>query len=260
MIEYLEPSSIPWLGGERILHRLAYRLWRANVGAMRGARIPFERPHEEPAADDLAELLAPSPEARANVQILKDLVRPLLEQHGVKIKIPTGVRLSTMEGDVRDVTLDVDREALGQAIEGWLRNAITVFKERLSEALAKIGRDPDPYDGLRVILGGRLGLHPLFGEELTAQLPAKVQVHRFKEPEKGNLITPTVKTSCVLGVLGLKFDRIGALQRQEKRDAFRFRVGRNRTASSPTCSIPPSSTTSGARWAPAPSPTSRCST
>jgi hypothetical protein len=228
MIEYLEPKSIPWLGGERILHRLAYRLWRANVGAMRGARIPIERPHEEPAAEDLPELQAPSPEARANVQILKDLLRPLLEQHGVKVKIATGVRLSTLEGDVRDVTLDIDREALTQAIEGWIRNAITVFKERLGEALAKIGRDPDPYDGLRVILGGRLGLHPLFGEELTAQLPSKVQVHRFKEPEKGNLITPTVKTSCVLGVLGLKFDRIGALQRQEKRDAFRFRVGRNR--------------------------------
>ena len=228
MIEYLEPKSIPWFGGERVLHRLAYRVWRANAGAMRAARIPFERPPEEPAADEPTDLLAPSPEARANVQLLKDLLRPLLEQHGVKLKIPGGVRLSSVDGETRDLTLDIDRDALVEAIEGWIRNAITVFRERLTEALAKIGRDPDPYDGLRVILGGRLGLHPLFGEELTAQLPAKVQVHRFKEPEKGNLITPTVKTSCVLGVLGLKFDRIGALQRQEKRDAFRYRVGRNR--------------------------------
>ena len=55
-----------------------------------------------------------------------------------------------------------------------------------------------------------------------------MQVHRFKEPDKNNLITPTVKTSCVLGVLGLSYDRIGAVQRAEKRDAFRYRVGRNR--------------------------------
>ena len=29
-------------------------------------------------------------------------------------------------------------------------------------------------------------------------------------------------------MLGLRFDRIGAVQRAEKRDAFRYRVGRNR--------------------------------
>ena len=228
MVEYLEPHAIPWFGGERVLHRLAYRVWRANAGSMAAARIPFERPSEEPAADGPSDLLAPSPEARANVQILKDALRPLLEQPALRHKGTYNVRLAALDGEGRDMLVEVDREATVQALEGFVREAIEIFKGRLTEALTKIGRDPDPYDGLRVILGGRLGLYPFFGDELVRQLPAKVQVHRFKEPERNNLITPTVKTSCVLGVLGLKYDRIGAVQRAEKRDAFRFRVGRNR--------------------------------
>lgn len=226
MVEYLEPQSVPWFGGERILHRLAYRVWKANAGSMNAMRIPFERPAEEP--EDASELLAPSPEARANVTLLKDLLRPLLEQPAVKAKGPIAARLAGVDGEGHDVNLEVDREALTKDIEGFINEVIEVFKAKLTEALTKIGRDPDPYDGLRVILGGRVGLYPYFGDELGRQLPGKVQVHRFKEPEKNNLITPTVKTSCVLGVLGLKYDRIGALQRAEKRDAFRYRVGRNR--------------------------------
>lgn len=226
MIEYLEPRSVPWFGGERILHRLAYRVWRANAGAMNASRLPFERPAEEPAEEN--DLLAPSPEARANVQILKDALRPLLEHPHTKLKAPLVARLAGLDGEAHDVSLDLDRDGLAADVEGFIRELIEIFKGALTEALTKIGRDPDPYEGLRVILGGRLGLHPFFGDELSRQLPAKVQIHRFKEPEKNNLITPTVKTSCALGVLGLKFDRIGALQRAEKRDAFRYRVGRNR--------------------------------
>ncbi|MFT3771980.1 MAG: hypothetical protein QM820_41770 [Minicystis sp.] len=228
MVEYLEPHAIPWFGGDRILHRLAYRVWRNNAGAVNSARAPFERPHEEPAPDEPTDLLTHSPEARANVQIIKDLLRPLLEAPATRMRLPLSARLASVGGEGHDVTLEIDREGLVRAIENFVREAIEIFKDRLTEALTKIGRDPDPYEGLRVILGGRVGLYPFFGEELVRQLPSKVQVHRFKEPEKNNLITPTVKTSCVLGVLGLKHDRIGALQRAEKRDAFRYRVGRNR--------------------------------
>ncbi|APR78034.1 Hypothetical protein A7982_03381 [Minicystis rosea] len=228
MVEYLEPHSIPWFGGERILHRLAYRVWRNNAAAVNAARAPFERPLEEP-ADEGNDLLTHSPEARANVQIIKDLLRPILEAPATRMRLPLSARLaSTNNGEAHDVTLEIDREGLTRALENFMSEAIEIFKTRLGEALTKIGRDPDPYDGLRVILGGRVGLYPFFGDELVRQLPSKVQVHRFKEPEKNNLITPTVKTSCVLGVLGLKHDRIGALQRAEKRDAFRYRVGRNR--------------------------------
>ena len=227
MIEHLDPKAVSFLGGERILARLAYRAWHANAATMREAQVPVERP-EEPAPDEPSDLLHPSPEARANVVILKDWLRPLLEQSDRRPKLATSVRLLGLDGHPRDVAIEADRQAVQTAVERWIVEAIATFKEALAEALTKIGRDPDPFEGLRVILGGRLGMYPFFGEELTRELPAKVQVHRYKEPDKNNLITPTVKTSCALGVLAMKFERIGAQQRAEKRDAFRFRVGRNR--------------------------------
>nr|AYM54512.1 hypothetical protein [Racemicystis crocea] len=233
MIEHLEPSSLPWLGGERLLHRLAYRVYGANAAAMREARVIFERPSEEPAHADLAELGSSSPDARANVVLLKDAIRPLLEQAAIEgprpaIKLPASVQLFDESGVTRDVPVAIDQDAIGQAIDGWIRDGVLAFNEALEAALDKIGKEPDRYEGLRVILGGRMGMNPRFAEELARVLPSKVQVHRFKEPDRVNLTAPTVKTSTALGVLTMKYDKIGAALRADTRDAFRYRVGRSR--------------------------------
>lgn len=226
VIEYLDPSAIPWLGGERLLHRMAYRVY-AQSARMREARIPFEPPPEEPPLDVPEELLAPSPEARANVGFLKDHLRPLLEQ-GMKAKIPESVRFTTEGGAALEVPVVVDRGALGAALEDWFLQGIAQIKQALAAGIAKIGRDPDPYQGLRVLVGGRLGMHPLFLELLEEALPQGLQIHRFKEPDRVNLTAPTAKTSTALGALALRLDRLGAMLRVEKRENFRYRVGRGR--------------------------------
>jgi hypothetical protein len=226
MIEHLEPQSLTWLGGERLLHRVAYRCYERNAAALRDARIPIERPVEEPPFEVGAELLVATPEARANTTTLKDALRPILE--GTNVKMPDKARFFNDRGEVVEVLLEIDRDAAQASLEGWLSEGVAAFKQALVTALQKIGRDPDPYDGVRIILGGRMGMHPFFDQELTKSLPSNVQIHRFKEPDKTNLQTPTVKTSVALGVLGLKHDRIGAVARAEMRDAFRYRVGRAR--------------------------------
>jgi hypothetical protein len=228
LIEYLEPLSIPWLGGERLLHRLAYRVYAAHEASMRELDLPMERPIEEgalPNAD--AMLLSTSPEARANTQILKDLVRPLLEP-ARNAKVVDKIRLIANDGTVKEVAVSVDREPLLEVLQGWFNEAVGIIKGALDEAIAKIGREPTPYEGLHILLGGRVGLHQGLADELLAQLPPVVKIHRFKEPDGANLAAPTVKTACALGVLAMKFDRVGAGLRSEKRDAFKFRVGRNR--------------------------------
>lgn len=228
LIEYLEPQSIPWLGGERLLHRLAYRVYGASEAAMREADAPMERPAEEqPLAAVDPRLLASSPEARANTQILKDALRPLLES-GSAAALVEKVRLSALDGTVREVALVIDREPLAKALEDWFTEAVLTFHVALDGALSKIGREPNPYEGLHVILGGRLGMHPFLFEQLTSELPQGVKIHRYKEPDSANLAAPTVKTACALGVLSMKLDRVGVGLRSEKRDSFRFRVGRSR--------------------------------
>ncbi|WP_438030561.1 hypothetical protein [Sorangium sp. So ce233] len=227
MVEYLDPAAIPWLGGERLLHRMAYRVYVASQAAMRERRIPFERPSEEGALDGAEELLAPSPDARANTWALKELLRPLLER-GPSAPVEERLALVGLDGAASVVPLSIDRGALAAAIEAWFQDGIDMFRQHLAGAIAKIGREPDPYQGLRILLGGRLGMNQRFAELLAGALPPGVQVHRFKEPDKANLGAPTVKMATALGALSLRFDRIGATLRAEKRDAFRYRVGRAR--------------------------------
>ncbi|AUX23168.1 hypothetical protein SOCEGT47_036870 [Sorangium cellulosum] len=227
MVEYIEPAAIPWLGGERLLHRLAYRVYVANQDAMRERRVPFERPPEEGALDGVDELFAPSPDARANTWALKELVRPLLER-GSSAPVEEGITLFGLDGATSFVPLSIDRAALGGAIDAWFREGVELIRQHLDGAVAKIGRAPEPYEGLRVLLGGRVGMNQRFAELLASALPGGVQLHRFKEPDKANLGAPTVKMATALGALSLRLDRIGAALRAEKRDGFRYRVGRGR--------------------------------
>ena len=108
----------------------------------RGARVPFERPHEEPAPDEAGDELPrrTSPEARANVQILKDLLRPLLEQsrRASSARRPRSGSL-TADGEARDVSLDHRSGARStQAIEaldprGRRRPSRSALAEALDE-------------------------------------------------------------------------------------------------------------------------------
>ncbi len=127
-----------------------------------------------------------------------------------------------------ELALTVDLEGIREAIDGWLVEGVAAIKQHIVTALTKIGRDPDPYDGLRILMGGRFGMHPSFADKLAKELPSNVQIHRFKEPDRTNLAAPTVKTATALGLLSTKFDKIGLGQRTEQRNAFRYRVGKAR--------------------------------
>jgi hypothetical protein len=227
MVEHIEPSVQTWLGAERLLHRLAFRIWIGNELAMHEAKIPMELPPEESVSNDNDELLGNQPEARANKQILKDAIRPLLEGTAPGKVAPT-IRLLSNDRRMKDVPVEIDRDAMTAQIHAWIDEGAKAFKEGLTSALERIGKGPDPFDGVRVLLGGRFGMHPRWGDELTRILPTNVQIHRFREPDKTNIQAPTVKTATVLGVLGMRWDRIGATLRSEKRETFRYRVGRNR--------------------------------
>src|SRR5262249_2057322 len=157
---------------------------------------------------------------------LRDLLRPLLEG-GTLGKSPLKVRLLAGNSSV-EMGLNIDADKLREQIDLWLAEGAATIKQHIVSALTKIGRDPDPDDGLRILMGGRLGMHPAFADKLARELPANVQIHRFKEPDRTNLAAPTVKTATVLGLLSTRFDKVGLAQRTEQRDAFRYRVGRAR--------------------------------
>jgi hypothetical protein len=228
VLEHLEPVTIPWLGGERLLHRLAWRVWSDHVAKVRELRIPIEPPVGEVVdAADAGDLVASTLEARTNAALLRDALRPVLEDDAA-VRVPAIMRLLSVDGAAVSLDLTVDREALAGTVRGWLAEGAVAIRQALADALTKIGKQPDPYDGLRVLLGGRLGMSSILADAIAHELPSTAKLHRFVEPDRTNLGAPTVKTACALGALAMRFERVGAVPRAEARDAFRHRVGRAR--------------------------------
>ena len=227
IIEHLEPACVPWFGAERLLHRLAYRVYVDHLSDMAELKIPFELPREESAVAGAEELLVASPEARANTQLLKGLLRPLFEGDPT-YRLPTSARLGSLDGGVREVKIALNRVTLRQIVDAWFQAATGEFLHHLQGALQRLARGSDPYEGLRVFLGGRMSMHTGLQEMLTKALPSNVRIHKFREPDRTNLSAPTVKTAVAMGALAMRHDRIGVTRRSEQRDAFRYRVGRPR--------------------------------
>lgn len=227
VIEHIEPASVPALGGERLLHRLAYQVYGGVAELVAERRIPFELPSGEQPLAALEDLLTTTPEARANTVIFKDALRGVLEGD-VTSRLPSSVRLLNDAGAPVDLPIEPERAELIASLQRWIGEGVEAVAALLAEAVQKIGRDPDPYEGLHLFIGGRLGTHAYFNERLSSAIPSKVAIHRFKEPESTNLAAPTVKTATVLGVLTMKAERVIAIPRQDERTSFRFRVGRAR--------------------------------
>ncbi len=226
IIEHLDAASIPWFGAERLLHRLAYRVYADHITDMTDLGVVFEKPAEEPMIPGAEQLLGSSPEARANTTLLKDALRPLYEGDPT-YRLPTSVRLGGASGPT-DVKLALNRMALRQLIDAWFQAAVAEFSQHVQSALQRLARGSDPYEGLRLFLGGRVSMHPGLQDILTKTFPSNVRIHKFREPDRTNLSAATVKTATALGALSLRLDKIGVTRRAEKRDAFRYRVGRAR--------------------------------
>ncbi len=227
IIEHLDGTSIPWFGAERLLHRLAYRVYADHVSDMMDLGVPFEQPREEQLIPGAEQLLAPSPEARANTRILKEAVRPLFEGDPT-YRLPTSVKLGGTDGVVKDVRLALSRQALKQIVDAWFLAGVEEFSHHAAAAMQRLARGADPYEGLRIFLGGRLTMHTGLQDMLTKAFPANVRIHKFREPDRTNLNAVTVKTATAVGALSMRLDRIGVTRRAEERDAFRYRVGRAR--------------------------------
>jgi hypothetical protein len=226
VIEHLDPVAVPWFGGEKLLHRLAHLAYVASEAAVVEGRIPFDPSEDEQGQISAQELFSSSPEARANVLRLRDHFRPLLLPTGGPV--PEDVRLFDESGAVRSVKLTFDREVLTTALEGWIAQGCKELMVHVDDMVSRLGKDPNPYDGFRLVVGGRLGLHPKVVECLKAAVPEGTNLHRYREPDKANVGAPTVKMAAALGALALKSERYGAIPRSEKRGPFRYRVGRAR--------------------------------
>jgi hypothetical protein len=226
IVEHVEPTILDTCG-EALLHRMAYKVYAASNTSMKTNDVPFEPPPGEDPLEGAENRLNSTLDARTNVRLLKDYVRPIMEKPGPS-PMPDMVQLLSSDGRVRDVRIMIDRAALGEWLRGQLSELALRIKEAIVKGFQQVTRAATPFNDMRVLLGGRLGLHAFLQERLEAVLPPGVRVHKFREPDHTNLLAPTVKLATALGILALRYQPMAPAAVSDERSTFKYRVGRAR--------------------------------
>lgn len=225
IVEHVAPIILEDLAGEMLLHGMAVQVYAASASSMRNHGIPFAPPRGVVAPPGLEHLFVETLDARVNARLLKDAVRSILE-NPAPTPLPDALSLFDGSGDVREVRVLIDRASL----VAWLRTEFDRAAASVVAAIRKgfeqITRAEPPFASMRVLLGGRLSLQPLFQERLEAALPAGVKVHKFREPDQTNLRAPTVKLATAHGILALRYQPLQPATVKDDRAAFGWRVGR----------------------------------
>jgi hypothetical protein len=120
----------------------------------------------------------------------------------------------------------IDRAALSEWLRSQLSEAAVEIKEAIVAGFSEVTRDSMPYDELRVLMGGRLGMHAEFQERVEAVLPEGVKLHRFREPDETNLMAPTVKLATAFGILTMRQQQMGPTRVTDERSTFKYTIGR----------------------------------
>jgi hypothetical protein len=229
VFEHLEPAAVEDLGGERLLGRLALYACAKAEPTLAEANVRIDaglEPHTQLSAPlASAGLVDSGPEARANAATLRDWLRPLLET-GDASKLSPTVTLCAEGGEPKTLSLGVEPSELLAELDRLLAAGVHALAAVVSDHVSRLGKDPNPFDGVRIVLGGRGGLSAKLHDLLRAALPQGVTFHRYREPDKNNLHAPTAKSAAALGVLAMMADKLAGIPRAEKRGPFRFRVGR----------------------------------
>ncbi|MBM4360545.1 MAG: hypothetical protein FJ096_20760, partial [Deltaproteobacteria bacterium] len=227
IVEHVAPIVLPSLAGERLVHGLAYRVYTASGSSMRGQGVAFAPPEGEALSPGFETLLVETPEALANTRVLKEAVRGILE-HPTPTPLPDALWLFGGDGQVVEARVLIDRMALIEWLRAELGQAALAVRDAIVKGFEQITRAEPPYGTMRVLLGGRLSMHPHFQERLEAALPPGVKFHRFREPDETNLNAPTVKLATAHGILALRYQPLQPTSVKDERTAFGWRVGRNR--------------------------------
>jgi hypothetical protein len=225
IVEHVEPTVMGDMGGEHLLHRLALKVYVASASSMKHNDIPLELPQGEDAPTGHEERMVRSLDAGVNVRLLKDAVRNILERPGPS-PLPDMVQLYDQGGRVRDVRIMIDRAALSEWLRGQLSELAVSIKSAIDQGLEQVCRGEIPWADLRVVLGGRMGMHTFLQERLAAVLPEGVRVHKFREPDETNVSAPTVKLATALGILAMRYQPMAPAAVTDDRANFNYKVGR----------------------------------
>lgn len=137
-IEQFESGGNPHLGGERILDRLAYEVYKLNLGTMREKQIQFVLPTGAAPIAGTEHLITTSvnasQKARMNSKILAGKLRDFWERRGEweknfdgKIKVSLFKSADDKGNELENIELDVKKEVLERCIEDCITSVVEDF-------------------------------------------------------------------------------------------------------------------------------------
>jgi len=203
MIERIRSGGAPGLGGERLVERLAYRVFHDNLdeleeerGGVRRWQIVFVRPPGEPGfpGEDLLTGRLGGRAARGNMHALGERLRPLWLRGAMPYGDTDGrivaIDLKDRQGEPQHMKLEVDGprcrrflvEQVVQAAEGFLR----MLADSLE--LARQHGAPD-VNTVHIFLGGNASRSPMVQscfEQLVAHLGQDAASQPFMDLDATN--------------------------------------------------------------------------
>ena len=254
-LQFLGIDGDEKIGGEKLIHQLAYNIYINNKDKVRNNNIKFVIPKGELEPDGFEGLLSDGDEiANTNLNIIKEkLARPLFKYTDEvddlykifegnvsgddKITSASTYSLKLRNGKNEEVEVDLKVTDIDEFLSNKIENTINAFRismndifKRNIEELKKHGISEFNQDDVEIFLGGHASKQHFVTEKLKEYFP-KNRIQRIGEGQNDENLSSQYavneKTAVAfgqlrLGELELKVMRTG---NNERRPPFMFNVG-----------------------------------
>ena len=240
VLDILDSAGDVRLGGEHLLHHLAYAVVRKNMQKMlkTGAGLSFVKPDDATAFAGSELILDTGLAARTNTAKLCQALRPLWEENVLDTQGTGQISLTLFDKAGQEsplLALDVDEDALRQWLANRIRQGVEAFFTTFRQALKTHKINPREF---HVLLAGNSCRSPLVHEAFQAvkktiiedeSLQHAITIHDVLEQDMERLDAPTLKTGVALGLLRtMPGESMGIIDRPQARNdeaPFQFSVG-----------------------------------
>lgn len=239
VLDILDSAGDENLGGEHLLHGLAYNVVSENKGALQdngNGCIPFVKPVEARPFPGSEMLLDDSVIAHTNTTRLREALRPIWECGEFDEDAGLTLTLTNNTGEeVPMVALNIDVETLNDFLKQRIFRGVGDFFATFQQAFKASNATTHE---LHVLLAGNSCKSPLVREAfdeysqkiLTSEnCKDTIHIHELLLPSDETPEAPTIKTGVALGLLRtIPGEPVGIVERKstENETPFRFAVGR----------------------------------
>lgn len=157
------------IGGESIIERLTFMIYKHNIAQMQSKKIPIEKPVTDQIPDNFDEqLLAPTQYSIANTNIISYRIsRKIFEGKNVEQKYD--LDLYDLTGEQVKVEINCPKDELDSFVEKTIRDSVKLFSGEMKTAFSDLS-DED-FKKIRIYLAGNSSRNKHVKPEMKKEFP-----------------------------------------------------------------------------------------